>query len=180
MITTDQPKNRVKPCLQRLPSMASEGSRLRLWASMLCGLPSTGRDSLVPRTKDGCFLHIDSIQFSNHSKRRSEGPGLTEGRLWEFSVWLLRYTQKVPRSLFFCLRPPTPVRSQHPEDTGSSPPCDPAPSMAPCTLTLSGPSNNAFANGKRVEPYQREDQLLTELSDNSLDLFLGKIKSVMA
>lgn len=81
------------------PIFASQGSFLWpqsadacLWGSVLCGLPSTGRYSLVPkRTKDGHFLPMNSIQFSNYSKRRSEGTGLTEGRFWETAVWLLRY-----------------------------------------------------------------------------------------
>lgn len=105
-----------------LPRAPSSGLRVfihtSLWGSLLCGLPSTGRYLLVPERIIGAhFLGInecDSIQFSNYSKRRSEGIGLTAGhhQYGSFST-CKRHPGSLPTPVHTCPYPrPCPAHSQ--------------------------------------------------------------------
>ena len=153
-----------RPCFPGAPlrprSVCTQASR----EIYLCGLPSTGRFQQGLWTA-GCFLGIrefNSAQFSHDSKRRSEGTGRIEGRLWESSYGSFG-TGTHDAAFHACTLP---LQSGHRTPMMGSMVTSlwPSTSTTPGTRALSRCSNSIFADGKRTESHQQEGFLFfTEL-----------------
>lgn len=108
------------PLFSRVPFYALRVFiHMSLWESMYVAYRQEGMAYFQKALHiDGCFLGIkefNSIKFPSYSKRKSEGTGLREGRLWESSVWLSAQVKGTP-ALVLCRQPTGSVRPQHPKD----------------------------------------------------------------